>query len=175
MSMLSLFQSTSSARRTTLPGLPSRRRRFYFNPRPPRGGRLSITDTSLLPYKFQSTSSARRTTRLAQGRWKQVQHFNPRPPRGGRHKVNRGYRAKREFQSTSSARRTTLFRYIRTKLMLFQSTSSARRTTAADVSGNKITPNFNPRPPRGGRLCRIVFIVGNLFYFNPRPPRGGRR
>ena len=34
--------------------------------------------------------------------------------------------------------------------------------------------NFNPRPPRGGRLYSI--IPHSLpRYFNPRPPRGGRR
>ena len=57
--------------------------------------------------------------------------------------------------------------------------------------------NFNPRPPRGGRLCKpvtappeqIISIHAlreegdvlsfgtalNFFNFNPRPPRGGRQ
>ena len=34
--------------------------------------------------------------------------------------------------------------------------------------------DFNPRPPRGGRLpVELVSVV--IRYFNPRPPRGGRR
>ena len=34
--------------------------------------------------------------------------------------------------------------------------------------------DFYPRPPRGGRRCRLVFLVQNDRYFYPRPPRGGR-
>ena len=33
--------------------------------------------------------------------------------------------------------------------------------------------NFNPRPPRGGRLIHIA-SERVILYFNPRPPRGGR-
>ena len=56
------------------------------------------------------------------------------------------------FQSTSSARRTTSpsrkpLPYPHT----FQSTSSARRTTVSAGIGGALLPNFNPRPPRGGR------------------------
>ena len=35
--------------------------------------------------------------------------------------------------------------------------------------------NFNPRPPRGGRLPQRSLKVLMDFHFNPRPPRGGRR
>ena len=34
-------------------------------------------------------------------------------------------------------------------------------------------PNFNPRPPRGGRPCLAAARSVSL-HFNPRPPRGGR-
>ena len=34
--------------------------------------------------------------------------------------------------------------------------------------------DFNPRPPRGGRLIRQSHLPADL-HFNPRPPRGGRR
>ena len=34
--------------------------------------------------------------------------------------------------------------------------------------------NFNPRPPRGGRLSDLVFDEFIPENFNPRPPRGGR-
>ena len=36
-----------------------------------------------------------------------------------------------------------------------------------------VNVNFNPRPPRGGRL-QDVHAVRSLKNFNPRPPRGGR-
>ena len=34
--------------------------------------------------------------------------------------------------------------------------------------------NFNPRPPREGRLVGTA-LFRQIRYFNPRPPRGGRR
>ena len=37
-------------------------------------------------------------------------------------------------------------------ILQFQSTSSARRTTSIPCSASCIASNFNPRPPRGGRL-----------------------
>ena len=67
------------------------------------------------------------------------------------------------------------------------------RHEPTDVAG---TANFNPRPPRGGRLEFVAIIIIFVFisihalreegdltttttcrewcYFNPRPPRGGR-
>ena len=56
------FQSTPSARRATPfpPGLP--RPDFYFNPRPPRGGRLIPFRCAATRPRFQSTPSARRAT-----------------------------------------------------------------------------------------------------------------
>ena len=57
-----LFQSTSSVRRTTRFWRRARIRTRYFNPRPPRGGRLR-QHLGVCPWcEFQSTSSARRTT-----------------------------------------------------------------------------------------------------------------
>ena len=56
-----LFQSTPSARRATRIFAPVCSRQWYFNPRPPRGGR---------PGLYGSLNHNR--------------HFNPRPPRGGR-------------------------------------------------------------------------------------------
>ena len=123
------FQSTPSARRATLHGPYQRLERAgisihalreegdhsvpissglsnYFNPRPPRGGRLGLRYEGDNAKVFQSTPSARRATskipavcmsekisihalreegdclsrRRLQGPW----NFNPRPPRGGR-------------------------------------------------------------------------------------------
>ena len=34
--------------------------------------------------------------------------------------------------------------------------------------------DFNPRPPRGGRLSRFINQSPFISNFNPRPPRGGR-
>ena len=102
-----LFLSTPSARRATSYALLGRCMRFYFYPRPPRGGRLiyckrlnpdtcisihalreegdpSGTESKARSSKFLSTPSARRATRrpsLPPGR---LSDFYPRPPRGGR-------------------------------------------------------------------------------------------
>ena len=45
--------------------MPSRSLSFtrYFNPRPPRGGRLDFCTAKLSQSKFQSTPSARRATK----------------------------------------------------------------------------------------------------------------
>ena len=40
-------------------------------------------------------------------------------------------------------------------------------------SGLRGMSNFNPRPPRGGRLQHLT-KMWRKAYFNPRPPRGGR-
>ena len=149
--------------------------RSYFNPRPPRGERLTAahvlkpcymisihalreeSDVGLrIPtsfvYKFQSTPSARRAT--------------SRPPRP--------YSVTFVFQSTPSARRATdveardLHRVdisihaLREESdthstrssatpSLFQSTPSARRATSRKTARAGATHDFNPRPPRGER------------------------
>ena len=79
-----VFQSTSSARRTTFPVNYATPHRFDFNPRPPRGGRLGCTTQRAIDSVFQSTSSARRTTVTRFGDNWEALNFNPRPPRGGR-------------------------------------------------------------------------------------------
>ena len=153
------FQSTSSARRTTLPlfrfylqklisihvlreeddfcRTTGKLLKVYFNPRPPRGGRPDIF--SVIQY---------------------FSDFNPRPPRGGRRCDWWLCSAYAGFQSTSSARRTTkeecgytpsyvisihvlreeddLLRLLPSLLTLqFQSTSSARRTTQSAKSNRR--------------------------------------
>ena len=55
-----------------------------FNPRPPRGGRQSLTSRSRSWVTFQSTPSARRATQLSHHSPSMTVNFNPRPPRGGR-------------------------------------------------------------------------------------------
>ncbi len=101
------------------------------------------------------------------------------------------------FQSTPSARRATAFRSIGSPPeKRFQSTPSARRATedqdhfrlplsisihALREEGDRSTstrwqpiPDFNPRPPRGGRPTEPLHGCAKQCNFNPRPPRGGR-
>ena len=126
-------------------------KRKDFNPRPPRGGR---------PDSAQNIPTAA--------------DFNPRPPRGGRHQQVAG-----GFQQVAIS--------IHAPREGGDPMEHAYKVLHFDISihapregGDNQRPyqhihqkNFNPRPPRGGRLA-----VGGGFCtqkdFNPRPPRGGR-
>ena len=123
------FQSTLSARRATFIFLSTTKKSHNFNPRSPRGERLSIFFMEFTKF-----------------------NFNPRSPRGERHYlINKSYRNSR-FQSTLSARRATTLDSALTNatnisihalreesdfnvilqviyIRLFQSTLSARRAT----------------------------------------------
>ena len=173
-------------------------RLLHFNPRPPRGGRRNRHGKPVHPHR----------------------HFNPRPPRGGRHRGNQAIMSNMlAFQSTPPARGATgwMCQFVRSAAIsihapreggdrtvcvlpvlasVFQSTPPARGATAAlgDRAGRPA--DFNPRPPRGGRLhgIRLTHAVRPISihapreggdrrspaslravgHFNPRPPRGGR-
>ena len=79
---------------------------------------------------------------------------------------------------------------------LFQSTPSSRRATFWKVTATTTPAHFNPRPPHGGRLGKVI-LSSRLYkfqstpssrratfnmdkaefmgrHFNPRPPHGGR-
>ena len=82
-------------------------------------------------------------------------------------------------------------------LSVFQSTPPARGATSGSCRYPRRSQNFNPRPPRGGRLIPVLSTSVQptisihapreggdwrssppptwWLYFNPRPPRGGRR
>ena len=125
-----------------------------------------------------------------------LNHFNPRPPRGGRRCEIVSRLAVSEFQSTPPARGATTKGVADMACNLFQSTPPARGATLRPPRRAGQRPDFNPRPPRGGRqqvFCKLAF-VGDISihapreggdgafsqyreshrYFNPRPPRGGR-
>ena len=55
----------------------------------------------------------------------------------------------------------------------FQSTPSVGRATITPIANITMPPNFNPRPPWGGRLIAPAQLKLDV-YFNPRPPWGGR-
>ena len=125
---------------------------FDFNPRPPRGGRPG--------------HSAGRTA---------GQNFNPRPPRGGRRQKRPWADEEQRFQSTPPARGAT-DAYEAEFGAVTISIHAPREGGDAPPQNAPITAqNFNPRPPRGGRLCFVFTFVFRMINFNPRPPRGGRR
>ena len=168
----SAFQSTPPARGTTPPGSGIIILLVYFNPRPPRGGRLGVSDG---------------------GRCRPW-HFNPRPPRGGRLRLLDSMTAEQRFQSTPPARGTTL-RKTQWKPSTFISIHAPREgddrchhqkegvlmisihaPREGDDRGDSREPerrrHFNPRPPRGGRQPTSFSTFAALAFQSTPPARG---
>ena len=147
--------------------------------------------------EFQSTPSARRATNSGHRSRGCLWYFNPRSPWGERHGRAGGVLLLDLFQSTPSARRATLlqgFQHPHIPISIHALREEGDLPVCAKV---KVFRNFNPRPPRGGRLAVLknaqsivqfqstpsarratkptVTASLPVSYFNPRPPRGGRR
>ena len=105
------------------------------------------------------------------------ERFNSRPPRGERHPAWYPAESPAEFQSTPSARRATSLRETTTALMQrFQSTPSVGRATNIWAAAGTTSTYFNPRPPRGGRLHRLLCTVMPWkFQSTPSARRATRR
>ena len=99
----------------------------HFNPRPPRGGRLSVDTT------FRSRVD-----------------FNSRPPRGGRHLYVYLPRTPQTFQSTPPARGRLQCLVDQLPQLGFQSTPPARGATNANLMGNPIFLISIHAPREGG-------------------------
>ena len=173
---MDLFQSTPPARGAT----PLKKSRMtenrHFNPRPPRGGRPGAMWTSTTSGLFQSTPPARGATSCISSMTRELMHFNPRPPRGGRRSGYQYEDLRLVVISIHAPREGGDNHHINdsAELKKFQSTPPARGATATASTAGASPCNFNPRPPRGGRLYQILFSRKRK-YFNPRPPRGGRQ
>ena len=108
----------------------SKRMGYDFNPRPPWGGRRArYSSCRKSSQRFQSTPSVGRATRAeAQGSAKADISIHALRGEGDR-------RCQSVFDSQQQ----------------FQSTPSVGRATCIDIATGRETPNFNPRPPWGGR------------------------
>ena len=124
---------------------------FYFNPRPPWGGRPSEQTLYLLQH-----------------------HFNPRPPWGGRRLQSFKIFIASIFQSTPSVGRATRFRCQCSSGGRYFNPRPPWGGRQLLRLRRDIGRYFNPRPPWGGRhyLLRIFLPP---HHFNPRPPWGGRQ
>ena len=194
-SMATIFLSTPSARRATLCRWAADHRwRISIHALREEGDKDFIfikTITNL----FLSTPSARRATaKVCHGKSLSYD-FYPRPPRGGRPITTTARpRPRLRFLSTPSARRATGSDTTASAIRLFLSTPSARRATAwtepvqpahgisihalreeGDVKKMHDTfPRlyFYPRPPRGGRQCKLHdFDAKALFLSTPSARR----
>ena len=151
------FLSTSSARRTTFCHFKFIFLVSNFYPRPPRGGRRTISCDTPRSHIFLSTSSARRTTAsvsmvgtcfctflstssarrttcpFSAGSG-QVRYFYPRPPQGGR------------LGGGSSGAGGAISIHV------------LRKEDDQSIGVNAVCPkNFYPRPPQGGRHAGIQY------------------
>ena len=125
----------------------------YFNPRPPRGGRLTAPPS-------EATDTM---------------YFNPRPPRGGRRHSRMCGTVPIIFQSTPPARGATSARvtdYLHRKISIHAPREGGDyHSGAADAHDI----DFNPRPPRGGRLARNSIRSSTSLFQSTPPARGATR
>ena len=129
------FQSTPSARRATAGGA-------FQDP-----GRVQISIHAL-----REEGDRQRCCKV-----QRFLHFNPRPPRGGRHFELVHPQSQSKFQSTPSARRATSPLRDLCARRTGISIHALREEGDDGGRGNAAaSTNFNPRPPRGGRLRSFV-------------------
>ena len=117
-----------------------------FYPRPPRGGRPFALASHIL-----------------------VTDFYPRPPRGGRPVALPNEPGNRFISIHALREEGDVKGWLRaTEVTRFLSTPSARRATARSALSAQVVRDFYPRPPRGGRLQRVIDCV-QLFQFLSTP------
>ena len=127
-----------------------------FNPRPPCGGRQLLRHSSSRAAVFQSTSPVWRTTALAT-QLQQCCCISIHVPRveddaiSGRSTNGCSISIHVPRVEDDHARYTDL-----PSMRLFQSTSPGWRTTSLKSPSPDITTDFNPRPPCGGRRCKVA-------------------
>ena len=129
-------------------------RPYHFNPRPPRGGRRHCLSKEMASPAFQSTPPARGAT-IARGQ------------RGG------CTADKAVFQSTPPARGATVFDG---PLVGFGDISIHAPREGGDISVAFMLflLDISIHAPREGGDYHTIKKKSRIFNFNPRPPRGGR-
>ena len=164
-----LFLSTPSARRATRSAASPAAERYYFYPRPPRGGRQTHGNKAPPEYRFLSTPSARRATSCGAYHQSVRHYFYPRPPRGGR-PDGAGHGRRTCCISIHALREEgdCAGYVVIGDTLVFLSTPSARRATLWLSMSMMITAYFYPRPPRGGRP-RIACAWPTSFIFLSTP------
>ena len=170
---------------------------FYFNPRPPCGGRPPILVGDFLLGHISIHAPRVEGDVFAFILALVRLNFNPRPPCGGRLRRLGPLWAHLNFNPRPPCGgRLHPYRH-QHKIPPFQSTPPVWRATTPQDGRWNIAGYFNPRPPCGGRLIlRVklgttlafqstppvwratgisVITAIQLRHFNPRPPCGGRR
>ena len=157
------FQSTSPVRGTTMMALQLLRMCWYFNPRPPCGGRQYFPDMSVDKETiFQSTSPVRGTTRYLFGKFP-LSSISIHVPRAG----DDPNRYRRRFSSVSisihvpRAGDDAVIIIFVIKALIFQSTSPVRGTTSI-VSFTFLQVCISIHVPRAGDDSKTVQFFRSL-------------
>ena len=116
-------------------------------------GATAVTGAELCERLFQSTPPARGGRQHGWPKSRRQANFNPRPPRGGR-----------RYCILSCGR----------FMLPFQSTPPARGATPAFRPKGQTGGISIHAPREGGDNNHGTIFTGALQNFNPRPPRGGR-
>ena len=165
------FQSTPPVRGATsaIPTVTPTTR--DFNPRPPCGGRRIGLDQSYTDTDFNPRPPC--GGRLYNGGdAEDITHFNPRPPCGGRQKTGSRRIPNIKFQSTPPVRGATgvLLRASAYGDISIHAPRAGGDTVCAAKTG--AMPDFNPRPPCGGRLGGVG-VYGFSCQISIHAPRAG--
>ena len=149
-------------------------RRFDFNPRSPRGERLILTNRSLIRIRISIHAPREGSDPKSGMAMSHRANFNPRSPRGERPLDECSMPLTRPFQSTLPARGATYADDDDGNDKKFQSTLPARGAT------DRIKPRNNYiiisiHAPREGSDCGWIRPLRGICHFNPRSPRGERR
>ena len=125
----------------------------YFNPRPPRGGRLQMNIQEVCRIRKISIHAPR-------------EGGDDDPRGGGAGRCGISIHAPREGGDRGRG-----LEFV--GLVPFQSTPPARGATARRERAKMVIKNFNPRPPRGGRPCAFILTIIRLLLFQSTPPARG--
>ena len=156
----SLFLSTPSARRATIPATETALRlRISIHALREEGDDGNERHT--FPVQgFLSTPSARRATLLPLPSGLHRSYFYPRPPRGGRRQNHRSLSGSCNISIHALREEGDFeFRHITSAENEFLSTPSARRATEFYKCLSLSSLYFYPRPPRGGRRKNPLAVV----------------
>ncbi len=172
---------------------------FYFNPRPPRRGRLNCTPQRYSKFIFQPTPPAQGATVGLPLAGPARGDFNPRPPRRGRLLKNQNMMIMAKISTHAPRAGGDSCSWVMQLMGVTISTHAPRAggdvlicivpssissisTHAPRAGGDPSHPAptfrpaeyFNPRPPRRGRPLIQGSLSDGQRDFNPRPPRRGR-
>ena len=129
----------------------------HFNPRLPRGRRLSPRARRSMSATFQSTPPSREATFFPISTARSPLFQSTPPSREATEPARRACKAGR-FQSTPPSREATSRIAACTTRGLFQSTPPSREATAARSPAAGSSSHFNPRLPRGRRRRGVEYV-----------------